>query len=96
MRIHKAFEIYWRQEDGEESDQTEYYLRADLVGSSCLLPVPDGGAVAVSLLDGNDKFIEYDGEIYYRSGREFICINSSIVSKIDDDTIVQPVRFKRL
>ena len=72
-------------------------LRAELarVKAESLRVVNDGGAVTAFRLDGNDKFIQVEGEVYYRSGEALICTNTRIYQGLDDDTIVQPVRLER-
>ena len=92
-------EIHLAEDAGQEYVLASKYaaLEAELarVKAESLRVVNDGGAVTAFRLDGNDKFIQVEGEVYYRSGEALICTNTRIYQGLDDDTIVQPVRLER-
>ena len=84
------------------TDSTEtYYSRADLIAAGCLVPVPDGEAVALENLEESALFMNYAALMKFARFHpsnfcKCIYVDSGNHTTLPWLTIVQPVRLVRL
>lgn len=69
-------------------------IREYLQHCGALVPVPDGPEMTAFRTDGNDLFLQLDGRVYdHRGGFSYRDVSTRDMKRIEDDTIVQPVRL---